>query len=86
MLVVDDGHDPQLLAERAEQHAACVALLARLKPDQRTALLLLGLGFSYREIAELRGWTHTKVNRCLAEGRATLRASSADRPHLERTA
>jgi RNA polymerase sigma factor (sigma-70 family) len=44
-----------------------------LKPDQRTALLLFALGYSYREIATLRGWTMTKVNRCIAEGRAALR-------------
>lgn len=31
--------------------------LGELKPDERTALLLLGLGCSYREIAALRGWT-----------------------------
>lgn len=48
--------------------------LACLKPDQRTALLLFGLGYSYAEIAELRGWTHTKVNRCISEGRAALRS------------
>lgn len=44
-----------------------------LKPDERTALLLLGVGYSYAEIAERRGWTYTKVNRCLSEGRARLR-------------
>jgi RNA polymerase sigma factor (sigma-70 family) len=47
--------------------------LELLKPDERVALLLLGLGCSYREIGELRGWTHTKVNRCLSEGRRALR-------------
>lgn len=86
LLAIYDGPDPQLLAERTEQHAACAALLARLKPDERAALLLLGLGYSYREIGELRGWTHTKVNRCLAEGRATLRATSVDQHHLELSA
>jgi RNA polymerase sigma factor (sigma-70 family) len=56
----------QLIAERLE-------LLARLKRDERTALVLLALGYSYREIAERQGWTYTKVNRCVAEGRAALR-------------
>ncbi len=51
--------------------------IARLKPDERDSLGLLAAGFSYREIAEHRGWTYTKVNRCLAEGRAALRASMA---------
>lgn len=47
--------------------------LAALKADQRAALVLFAAGYSYREIAELRGWTYTKVNRCIAEGRAALR-------------
>ena len=60
-------------AERAE--LGCdLAALAELKPDQRTALLLLGHGFSYREIAANKAWTYTKVNRCIAEGRTALRA------------
>ena len=41
----------------------------RLKPDERRALVLRGEGYSYAEICELNGWTHTKVNRCLTEGR-----------------
>lgn len=60
-------------AERREHLQAAAHGLGELKPDERTALLLLGLGCSYREIAALRGWTHTKVNRSLAEGRAALR-------------
>jgi DNA-directed RNA polymerase specialized sigma24 family protein len=47
--------------------------LRRLKPDERTALGMLAAGLSYKEIGELRGWTHTKVNRCLSEGRTALR-------------
>jgi RNA polymerase sigma factor (sigma-70 family) len=51
--------------------------LGRLKPDQRTALFLRAAGFSYREIGARRGWSYTKVNRCVNEGRAALRASAA---------
>jgi DNA-directed RNA polymerase specialized sigma24 family protein len=47
--------------------------LDRLKPDERRALGLLALGYTYREICGLTGWSHTKVNRCLHEGRARLR-------------
>jgi RNA polymerase sigma factor (sigma-70 family) len=47
--------------------------LAALKPDERQALWLLGLGLSYDEICEATGWTYTKVNRCLSEGRSALR-------------
>jgi len=59
----------ELIAERDD--ARC--RIARLKPDQRTALALLAAGYSYKEIAELKGWTYTKVNRCIREGRAALR-------------
>ena len=41
----------------------------RLKPDERTALLLKAKGLSYREIGERQGWTYTKVNRAITEGR-----------------
>lgn len=64
---------PSESTERRERVQATAHGLDKLKPDQRTALLLLGLGCSYREIATLRGWTHTQVNRSLAEGRAALR-------------
>lgn len=50
--------------------------LARLKPDQRTAVGFLAAGFSYEEIAARRGWTYTKVSRCLRKGRAALAAAA----------
>jgi RNA polymerase sigma factor (sigma-70 family) len=59
-------------SERAERRDR-MRLLAGLKPDERRALVLRACGYSYLEIGELTGWTHTKVNRCLAEGRARLR-------------
>jgi DNA-directed RNA polymerase specialized sigma24 family protein len=43
------------------------------------ALTLLALGYTYREICELTGWSYTKVNRCLAEGRERLREMAAQR-------
>jgi hypothetical protein len=52
-----------------------LAALDRLKPDERTAIGLQAAGFSYREIGERQEWTQTKINRCLAEGRAALRAA-----------
>jgi RNA polymerase sigma factor (sigma-70 family) len=45
----------------------------QLKPNERRALSMLALGYSYTEIAERTGWTYTKVNRCITEGRARLR-------------
>ena len=50
--------------------------LAALKADERLAIVLQAEGYSYAEICELCGWTYTKVNRCLAEGRARLRAAA----------
>jgi DNA-directed RNA polymerase specialized sigma24 family protein len=52
---------------------------AELKPDERRALSLLAVGLSYAEIQNLTGWSHTKVNRCLSEGRARLRQLRDDR-------
>jgi RNA polymerase sigma factor (sigma-70 family) len=49
------------------------ARLRGLTPDERTAIGLAAAGYSYGEIAERRGWTRTKVNRCLYEGRIALR-------------
>jgi DNA-directed RNA polymerase specialized sigma24 family protein len=75
---LDDRPGPELLALRHAEQAQTVAAFERLKPDERTALLMLGLGCSYREIQDHRGWTRTKVNRCLAEGRAAVRCSLED--------
>jgi RNA polymerase sigma factor (sigma-70 family) len=47
--------------------------LAALKSDERRALLLHAAGFTYGEIGGRCGWTATKVNRCLYEGRIALR-------------
>ena len=69
---------PSELALRAADLAERERRIEELKPDERTALLLLGLGFSYEEIGTGRGWTYTKVNRCIAEGRAELRRRLED--------
>jgi DNA-directed RNA polymerase specialized sigma24 family protein len=71
--VRDERPETAAFAERRAEHAETVRRLERLKPDERTALILLGLGCSYGEIGELRGWTYTKVNRCVREGREALR-------------
>ena len=38
-------------------------------------MLLKADGSSYAEIGELTGWSYTKVNRCLAEGRGAVPAA-----------
>jgi hypothetical protein len=47
--------------------------LGPLTPDERTALILAGAGYSYPEIGAGRDWSQTKVKRCVYEGRASLR-------------
>ena len=71
--LLDERPGPAERLECCEELAGRIELLDRLKPDERTALILIGLGATYREVAALRGWTMTKVKRCAAEGRAALR-------------
>ena len=62
-----------------------------LKPDEARALGPQAQGLSYVEIAEALGWTYTKVNRCITEGRARFldtyarieagEIAAASRPH-----
>lgn len=71
-------------AERAERHETVVRsreALQALKPQELRALTLLAEGYSYKEIGEITGYSQTKINRCLAEGRErfrTLLARNAD--------
>jgi RNA polymerase sigma factor (sigma-70 family) len=67
---------PEEAIERAEYVFEARERLASLKPAERTALLLFGYGYSYCEIGEIAGWTYTKVNRAISEGRAALRAAA----------
>jgi RNA polymerase sigma factor (sigma-70 family) len=70
-----DAPTPDEQVNREELLASRREALAELKPDERKALWLLGLGYSYAEICETTGWTYTKVNRCLSEGRLALRSA-----------
>jgi RNA polymerase sigma factor (sigma-70 family) len=63
-------------AERAERDEAVERsreALTTLKPQELRALSLLAEGYSYREIAEITGYSATKVNRCVSEGRERFR-------------
>ncbi len=64
---------PDDLLDLAEEVVVIRGQLAALKRDERRAISLLALGYSYREVCELTGWSYTKVNRSIAEGRAALR-------------
>jgi RNA polymerase sigma factor (sigma-70 family) len=47
--------------------------LQQLKAHEVRALVLKAQGHSYAEICQITGWSYTKVNRCLTEGRRALR-------------
>lgn len=69
----DPGQGPEEGYEQTELTQERKDLLARLKPDERTAIAMFAYGFSYEEIGRQKGWSYRKVNRCLAEGRERLR-------------
>jgi len=52
--------------------------LSRIKPGEAEALLLQAEGLSYKDIAQNRNWTYTKVNRLINEGSKAFRAQVAD--------
>jgi RNA polymerase sigma factor (sigma-70 family) len=65
----DATHDQAWRYERLRQGAEA---LRQLKPQEVRALRLKAEGYSYAEICQITGWTYTKVNRCLTEGRRAL--------------
>jgi RNA polymerase sigma factor (sigma-70 family) len=71
-----DGPDDQ--AERQQQVARSREALQALKPAELRTLALLATGCSYAEIGEITGFSRTKVNRCLAEGRERFRRIVSD--------
>jgi RNA polymerase sigma factor (sigma-70 family) len=76
--VTDDGEVPEGFSETALTHEQAERLerlrlgaeaMKQLKPQEVRALLLKAEGYSYKQIQDITGWTYTKVNRCLTEGR-----------------
>jgi RNA polymerase sigma factor (sigma-70 family) len=72
-LIPADADGPAEQVERQEEIARSREALQALKPQELRALGLLAEGYSYREIGELTGFSHTKINRSLAEGRERFR-------------
>jgi RNA polymerase sigma factor (sigma-70 family) len=68
-----EGDGPAERVERYEAIERSREALATLKPQELRALTLLAEGYSYREIGEITGFSATKVNRSLAEGRERFR-------------
>lgn len=56
----------------SDRVARSAEALHGLKPQEVRALWLKALGHSYEQICEATGWSYTKVNRCLAEGRKSF--------------
>jgi RNA polymerase sigma factor (sigma-70 family) len=72
-LIPTDADGPPERAERREAVARSREALQALKPQELRALSLLAEGYSYAEIGEITGFSRTKINRCLAEGRERFR-------------
>ena len=64
------GPDEQ--AERLERLRTGAEAMGQLKPQEVRCLVLLAEGYSYKQIQEVTGFSYTKVNRCLTEGRQTF--------------
>ncbi len=71
--VDDRQRSAQERLESSERVTRSAEALRQLKPDEARALLLKAEGLSYGEIGDQLGWTYTKVNRCITEGRARFR-------------
>lgn len=85
-LIPWQGAGPDERVEKRELIDRSREALAQLKPHELKALTQLAEGYSYAEIAGLNGWTRTKVNRCLAEGRARFRSHFRESEAGERCA
>lgn len=71
--LASDNAGPSERLEQHEQVARSREALRALKPAELRSLTLLAAGYSYAEIGEITGFSQTKVNRCLAEGRERFR-------------
>jgi RNA polymerase sigma factor (sigma-70 family) len=73
-LLPSKADGPPERAERQETIARSREALQTLKPQELRALTLLAEGYSYKEIGAITGYSRTKINRCLAEGREKFRS------------
>jgi len=67
-----DADTPEERALTVDRTTRAAEALRRLKPQELRAMWLKALGHSYAEIAEATGYSATKVNRCLTEGRKSF--------------
>ncbi len=64
---VERSVEEKLVSEERVRRSA--EALRALKPDEAKALMMRAHGLSYAEIGERNGWSYTKVNRAVTEGR-----------------
>ena len=67
--IASESPSPNDRLARRERVARSAEALRALKPQEVRALTLKAQGYSYAEIGEITGWSYTKINRCMAEGR-----------------
>ncbi len=64
--------DPAERAVGQERLGRAAEALQRLKPQELTALVLRAEGLTYKEICARTGWSYTRCNRAVTEGRRAL--------------
>jgi RNA polymerase sigma factor (sigma-70 family) len=68
-LIASEAPEPDVGAERNERVSRGFEALHSLKPQEIRTLTLKAEGYSYEEIREITGFSRTKINRCMVEGR-----------------
>ncbi|MGH2982726.1 MAG: zf-HC2 domain-containing protein, partial [Solirubrobacterales bacterium] len=76
--IASESPQPTDRVESRERVARSGEALRALKPQEIRALTLKAQGYTYREIGEITGWSYTKINRCMAEGRKRFLAVFAE--------
>jgi RNA polymerase sigma factor (sigma-70 family) len=76
--IASESPGPNDRLARRERVARSGEALRALKPQEVRALTLKAQGYSYAEIGEITGWSYTKINRCMAEGRKRFLQAFAD--------
>ena len=76
--IASESPGPNDRLARRERVARSGEALQALKPQEVRALTLKAQGYSYAEIGEITGWSYTKINRCMAEGRKRFLQVFAD--------
>jgi RNA polymerase sigma factor (sigma-70 family) len=76
--IASESPGPNDRLARKERVTRSGEALRALKPQEVRALTLKAQGYSYAEIGEITGWSYTKINRCMAEGRKRFLQVFAD--------